>query len=93
MTSDPTTTTATTIGAAMSPLIALWARKIRHDDAGRDDEDAEPAADGPSLPLVNFDAGPRVADRGRLGVAVGRDGLGHGAPWRTVSMKVILNTS
>ena len=50
------------------------------------DEDAEPAADGPRLPLSDVDAGSRVTDRSRLGVAVGLDGLVHDLSRRLASI-------
>ena len=48
-----------------------------------DDEDAEPAVDGPRSPFSDLDAGCRVADRWRLGVAVRLDGLVHDFSCRT----------
>ena len=55
-------------------------------DGGGEDEDAEPTADGPRLPLADLDAGSRVTDRSRLGVAVWLNRLAHDSSWRGTSI-------
>ena len=52
-------------------------QEIGADDAAGDDQDAEPATDGPRSALVDFDADTCGTDRGRLGFAVGLDRLAH----------------
>jgi hypothetical protein len=39
------------------------------------------------LALADLDPGSGMADRSRVGFAVGLDGLSHGAPRRTASTK------
>ena len=51
--------------------------EICANDAAGDDEDAEPAADGPRSALLDLDADSRMTDRSRLGFAVGWYRLAH----------------
>ena len=58
-------------------------------DAGGDDEHAEPAADRPGGAFLDDDAGPRVPDRSRLGLAVLLDVLAHdSSSWSAISIVI-----
>ena len=79
MTSEVRISAPTTTGAMASRRDRAAGEQNGAGDAGGDDEHAEPAADRPGGALVDLDAGPRVPDRSRLGLAVWLDGLAHGS--------------
>ena len=91
MVSEAQVTAATTIGTDDDDRDGTVREEVGPDAAAGDDEDAEPAADGQRLALVDFDSDSRMTDRSRLGFAVGLDRLAHDPSWRGGLTNLILN--